>query len=253
MSQKRTLKASTASDTLADSEQNIQGPIMDDLLTRPNTTLILNPTHAGRTRVGLAGGRHLRHSLAERMAARTIVGPNCWEFQGCSVGANGYRQIDLGGGQRSYAHRIAWEVANGRAVPDGLKVLHSCDNPRCVNPAHLSVGTQAENIHESIRKGRYNTFGVQKLNASQVLEIRARGANGEPQRTIAASFGIARNTVSGILNHKSWAHLHAPPIDLSLNNVERVATVDLPVYDFHADHRPVDRPVTPFNSLEGDR
>lgn len=161
------------------------------------------------------------------MAARTIVGPSCWEFQGCNVGPNGYRQIALEGGKREYAHRVAWQLATGRTIPAGLKVLHSCDNPRCVNPAHLSVGTQAENVRESIRKGRYNTWGVQKLNAGQVLEIRDRGARGEGQRSLAAAFGVARNTISQILNHKSWAHLSAPV----LANVERVPTVELPIYE----------------------
>lgn len=174
-----------------------------------NPTLSPIPTRRRRAKVGLTGGRHLRHSLAERMVARTIVGPSCWEFQGCRVGPNGYGQIALGDGKQAYAHRVAWQLATGREIPAGLKVLHSCDNPRCVNPAHLSVGTQAENVRESIRKGRYNTWGVQKLNAAQVLAIRDRGASGEGQRSLASAFGVARNTISQILNHKSWAHLSA--------------------------------------------
>ena len=236
MSQNRTEVDHLPNGVLTKDEQNIQGPIMYDRITRPIQTLNPVLTRARKARTGLAGGRHLSHSLAERMAARTIVGPSCWEFQGCKVGPGGYGQIDRGGGQRDFAHRVAWELANGQSVPVGLKVLHSCDNPRCVNPAHLSVGTQAENIRESIRKGRYNTWGIQKLNADQVFEIRARGAAGEAQRTIAAAFGIARNTVSQILNHKTWAHLQAPPAVAS--NVERVATVNLPVFDFPVSVRP---------------
>ncbi|MFB9187253.1 HNH endonuclease signature motif containing protein [Dactylosporangium sucinum] len=52
------------------------------------------------------------------------------------------------------AHRVAWEVANGQPIPDGLQVLHSCDNPPCCNPAHLSIGTQAENMQQMVARGR---------------------------------------------------------------------------------------------------
>ena len=131
------------------------------------------------------------------------------------------------GYQRVFAHRFAWEQANGRRVPPGMVVMHRCDNPRCVNPDHLSIGSQRQNIHDSIRKGRYNVFGIQKLNAEQVREIRRRASAGELQKSIAGAFGIARNTVSGIVQRKSWAHLLDHP---ALDTVfERVRHVDLPV------------------------
>ena len=109
------------------------------------------------TRAGLRGGRNRRYSLAERLAARTIKGPGCWEFQGCAVGRNGYGQImrDPVTRKLDYAHRVAWELANGQPVPAGCVVMHTCDNPRCVNPAHLTTGTQAQNIQDSVEKGRF--------------------------------------------------------------------------------------------------
>lgn len=74
-------------------------------------------------------------------------GDSCWIWMG-SLGTNGYGQF---GGKR--AHRIAYETANG-PLPAGLYVCHRCDNPRCVRPEHLFLGTQRDNIHDAMRKGR---------------------------------------------------------------------------------------------------
>jgi DNA-binding XRE family transcriptional regulator len=110
------------------------------------------------------------------------------------------------GRQRVRAHRLAWLISRGD-IPKGLDVCHRCDNTLCVNPAHLFVATHRENLHDAIRKGRKRAWGLQKLNAGQVETIRARCAAGEFQRAVAADFGVARNTVSQIVNGKTWAHL----------------------------------------------
>ena len=179
---------------------------MDDRVSRPIQT------RRRAERVGLRAGRNREYTVAEKLAARIIKQPSgCWECQGYAV-AGGYIQISVGSRahppyRRKRAHVAAWEEANGRAVPQGLEVMHACDNPRCCNPAHLSVGTHRDNILDSIRKGRFNAFGRQKLNVNQVIEIRALAAQGLLHRQIAARFGVARHTVTGILNGKSWTHL----------------------------------------------
>lgn len=205
------MKKSTAriSHTRSVTSQNILGQIMDGQSPCPPETQCSDVTEKRRApRAGLQGGRHRTNSVAERMTARTVKDPTtgCWNFQGCKVGNYGYGQIDLGDGMRAYAHRVAWALVHG-PIPDDKIVLHACDNARCVNVEHLRLGTQAENVHESVQKGRYNAFGQQKLNAAQVLAIRDRVANGTDQHTVAREFGIARNTVSQIANHKTWAHL----------------------------------------------
>lgn len=109
-------------------------------------------------RVGLRGGRHKSYPLAERLAARTIVTDSCWLFQGFPNGPNGYGQImlDPTSRKRGYAHRVAWELANGQPVPADMRILHKCDNALCVRPDHLRLGTQAENIADAITKGRFH-------------------------------------------------------------------------------------------------
>lgn len=78
----------------------------------------------------------------------------CWEWRG-------FRNEDRGGygqlrhdGRQAWAHRIAWELSNGQDVPAGLYVRHACDNPPCCNPAHLSTGTQRDNMQDAKARGR---------------------------------------------------------------------------------------------------
>ena len=147
--------------------------------------------------------------IVARFWARVRKTDACWWWTG-TVSAR-YGQISLGhpstpGAKRWRAHRFSWELHFG-PIPDGLVVCHRCDNPLCVNPHHLFLGTQAENVHDSSRKGRKNAWGLQKLNADDVRVIRQQAARGLPQKAIARAFGIARNTVSGIVRRKSWAHL----------------------------------------------
>lgn len=100
------------------------------------------------------GAAH-RRPLAERFWEKVAVGEpdECWPWQGATDG-HGYGVINLGRkGRIDKASRVSYTIEHG-AIPDGLYVLHHCDNPACVNPAHLSVGTQADNIHDCIAKGR---------------------------------------------------------------------------------------------------
>ena len=75
----------------------------------------------------------------------------CWEWQGSTNGR--YGEIRLGVGRKVYAHRYAFELAY-YAVPDGMVVMHICDNTRCVRPDHLTLGTQSDNLHDAYSKGR---------------------------------------------------------------------------------------------------
>jgi len=103
-------------------------------------------------------GHHRRGAyppLEERFRSRVDVkGPDdCWEWTAGKI-PGGYGAVwDNSIGRHQHAHRLAWELANG-PIPDGMWVLHRCDNPPCCNPAHLWLGTQYENDKDRTRKQR---------------------------------------------------------------------------------------------------
>lgn len=95
-------------------------------------------------------------TLARFWSKVDVRGPTeCWPWKASR--AHGYGQFSLLPGRNVVASRFAWMVANGRGVTVGMKVLHSCDNPPCCNPAHLREGTQSENIREAHDKKRLTT------------------------------------------------------------------------------------------------
>jgi hypothetical protein len=82
---------------------------------------------------------------------------SCWIWHGSKAGI-GYGTIKYPPCKQCYAHRFSYQLFNG-PIPNGLDVCHSCDNPLCVNPAHLWAGTAKDNTHDSIKKGRFKPFG----------------------------------------------------------------------------------------------
>ncbi len=101
------------------------------------------------------------------------------------------------------AHRVAWKEANGQ-TPEGMQVLHTCDNPPCCNVEHLFLGTNAENASDMVAKGRGNIgekHGMVKLTRGQVEKIRS---DIRVQRVIADDYGVSRSNVSLIKRGKRW-------------------------------------------------
>ena len=131
----------------------------------------------------------------------------CWLWGG-SRRPNGYG-VFWNQGRRVSAHRFSWELANG-PIPDGLSVLHSCDNKPCVRPAHLFLGTQADNMRDRDQKGR-NLIGSEspraKLTESQVLEILASGRRYGWRIALARKFRVSISTIKAVACGQNWRHL----------------------------------------------
>jgi hypothetical protein len=156
--------------------------------------------------------------LPERLERGTQRTEHCWLWTGAKD-KNGYGVIVTYKHSRPAryykAHRLAWELANG-PIPDGLWVLHHCDNPPCVRVEHLYLGTGMDNSRDTIQRGRF-VLGQRhhgeahyhaKLTESQVREIRTLCANGEmTQAAVARRFGVNWRTVHLIHHRKAWRHL----------------------------------------------
>jgi hypothetical protein len=153
-------------------------------------------------------------SLADRFWEKVDVrGPDeCWEWTAARH-LQGYGRFWIGShaeGKTHRAHRVAWELENG-PVPDGLDVCHHCDNPPCCNPRHLWLGTNQDNLRDCSAKGRAykptwwgEQVGSSKLTLEQVREIRRMAHLGLTRREIAACFGVAKTTVTNIINGETW-------------------------------------------------
>lgn len=104
------------------------------------------------------------------------------------------------------AHRVAWEERNG-PIPAGMVVRHACDNPGCVNVAHLSLGTHADNVADRVARGRSaagERNGRAKLTALQVAAIVARLADGEAQASLAREYGVSPRAIQWIRKGRNW-------------------------------------------------
>mgnify|MGYP000978200797 CR=1 FL=1 len=149
----------------------------------------------------------------------------CWEWAGYR-NRSGYGMLNVSG-RTMRAHRLAW-ILSGGEIPQGLCVCHKCDNRGCVNPAHLWVGTQLENIADRVAKGRSARLSGKKngshlhpekmargekcarskLTDSQVIEIRRRYDAGlDNQPTLAEAFGVTQENIGYIVRRDTWRHL----------------------------------------------
>ena len=110
--------------------------------------------------------------LWERFWEKVEKGDQCWIYKGSHGTGNLYGQFRIRG-KELRAHRLAWQFAFG-PIPKGLNVLHSCDNPPCVRPDHLFLGTQLDNIHDMMRKGRAKMSGRPKSEVALPAKKAAR-------------------------------------------------------------------------------
>lgn len=131
----------------------------------------------------------------------------CWEWKGATTKGHGTIRISR---KQYYTHRLSWEIHYGS--PGTLDVLHQCDNGRCVNPEHLFLGTQQDNMQDMNKKGRRRTRPLRgeensqsKLTWDEVREIRIRYSNGGVTiRQLSQDYGVSPGTIGFIIDNKTW-------------------------------------------------
>lgn len=136
----------------------------------------------------------------------------CWEWQG-TINPNGYGMVRFQRKAHS-AHRLSYEIHVG-PIPDGMLVLHRCDNRRCVNPHHLRIGTDADNMRDKVNKGRQARLkgpqqGQSKLKPAQVWKIRLLAKEGVTQAEIARRYGVSQPYISKIVRGEAWSYFTMP-------------------------------------------
>ncbi len=138
------------------------------------------------------------------------LGPDeCWNWL-ASKRTAGYGHFRLGKTMKS-AHRISWLFVHG-PIPEGMFILHICDNPSCVNPDHLFLGTHQDNADDKVNKGRHvpckgSRNGYSKLTEEDIPHIRKLHDNGISQTAIAEEYGVIQATISKIVLGNSWTHV----------------------------------------------
>jgi len=141
----------------------------------------------------------------------------CWPWTGSRT-AQGYGKMQVWVASRgtwiaTYAHRLAFEMEYG-SFPESVDILHSCDNPPCTNPAHLRIGSQRDNVMESVVKGRWVR---RRTTVTERAEIRKRyAAGGMTQQELGEEYGLWQANICQIINGTDW---YRPKVRLKTGSV----------------------------------
>lgn len=157
-----------------------------------------------------ANGKWRGMTPEDRFWAKVVkADEGCWGWSG-RVGRHNVPTIQWRGNRNVPAARVSWQLHNG-AIPDGLFVCHRCDNPPCTNPAHLFLGTHADNMRDMAQKGRGRAgrYGVEhhssKLTPDAVRAIRAAYvAKMANQSELARQYGVRQGTIWRVVNGRTW-------------------------------------------------
>lgn len=147
--------------------------------------------------------KYMRAPAEERFERLYIPEPNsgCWLWIG-NLDNCGYGRFSFEGRAR-LSHRASYQMFCG-PIPEGMQILHRCDNPTCVNPDHLFAGSISDNMRDMVAKNRNAKHNNAKLDADQIKEIKFLAAQGLRHRKIAEQFKVTRSSISNAIAGRTW-------------------------------------------------
>lgn len=170
---------------------------------------LLPSDRRGKNQVGIKN--HQYRKIEDRFWEKVNKKKGCWLWK-AGIGLDGYAKFGING-KTIHAHRVSYELTYG-CIPIGLCVCHKCDNPKCVNPDHLFIGTVQDNINDRVRKNRTaiqsgEKNGMSRLKEKDIITIRKLFFIDKiKQGEIAKLFFISNQHVSRIINHLKWKHIY---------------------------------------------
>lgn len=144
------------------------------------------------------------YTVKNRFEKRIMKTDNCWEWKG-HISPYGYGKFSVNEREHWQAHRLSYFLYKGD-IPSGMFVLHQCDNRSCVNPKHLRIGTQKENMADMHARGRFKSSpkaGKRRLTLEKVNDIR-KSYPTKSIRVLAREFDVSRDVVAKVVKNKSW-------------------------------------------------
>lgn len=182
------------------------------------TTVSISDLRLGKVKSCRCGwterAQNRRYTLTEFQTAffaKVNKGKSCWIWT-AYANEDGYG-ITSFRGRLMGAHRASWIIHYGD-IPEDMRVLHHCDNPPCVNPEHLFLGTQLDNMRDCAAKGRIRSGEkrgennpISPLKNADVFEIRRLAMTGRTRIEIAKEFGVCRQSIDAIVNRETWTHI----------------------------------------------
>lgn len=168
----------------------------------------------------LSSNRNCGHAPLDERFGRYVylnLGNGCWEWRGAK-NEHGYGVLGKEGGRGAgnvKAHRLSYQIFCHVSLTPKQCVCHKCDNPACVNPNHLFVGSQLDNMSDMLSKARNSKPPVRygkannkaKLNDESVRKIRQLSAKGWSSRKIASLFLVTKSAILSVVNHETWRHV----------------------------------------------
>jgi hypothetical protein len=149
--------------------------------------------------------------MKDRILGKITREGECWIWQG-SKSESGYGRINIRP-RIQRAHRVSYEVFVG-PIPDGAEIMHSCDNPACVNPEHLSPGTHRQNMEDAASKGRMARLKGQENPSASLCDSQVAYIFSDPSKhkrgyisRMARLYDVSRTTIRDILTRRKWSHI----------------------------------------------